>query len=84
MAEWLKATDCKFVDIRLRRFESYFFQKVNKIMTLRPTLYPVHEDVHSRWVKHPLSKEKEEVPHHHNLYKRGGLVSMSIKIPPVD
>ena len=29
MAEWLKATDCKFVDIRLRRFESYFFQKIN-------------------------------------------------------
>lgn len=26
MAEWLKAADCKFVEIFLRRFKSYFLQ----------------------------------------------------------
>ena len=28
MAEWLKAADCKSVEISLRRFESYFLQLV--------------------------------------------------------
>ncbi len=27
VAEWLKATDCKFVELFLRRFESYLSQQ---------------------------------------------------------
>ena len=28
VAEWLKATDCKFVEVILRRFESYLSQQI--------------------------------------------------------
>ena len=60
MAEWLKATDCKFVDKCLRRFESYFFQKYNKTVISRKI--SLEEDTHSASIKSKV------------LYLPGGVV----------